>query len=86
MRLIDVLLLLLIVTGCGDSYDNGYDDGYDGARKSIFYNIDSQYRAGYEDGGNDAYYYDLGYRDGQNDESPKHPGIPEYMEGYYAGK
>lgn len=88
IEFIVALFTAILISGCGSSssYDNGYDAGYDDEKKGILYKINAQYRDGYEDGANDAYYFDLGYNDAQNDEPPRHSGISEYMEGYNEGK
>jgi len=81
-------LFLLAYAGCSSSspYDAGYEKGYDGAEKGVAYSFSKEYKNGYDDGAQDAYYFDLGYRDARNDEEPRYPSLEEYMEGYREGK
>lgn len=84
-KIIGLILALTILLGCGSysAYDDGYDDGYDGARKVINF---GGYSRGYEDGAEDAYYFDIGYRDGRNEEPPRYSDNAIYMEGYEEGR
>lgn len=53
--------LMILLTGCGSSYDQGYEDVWEERGKDPFmYLLSKAYRDGYEQGADDYYEYDLG--------------------------
>jgi hypothetical protein len=60
-KLFFFLFLIIVLCGCG-SYQEGRQDGSAGRGKISF--ASDEYLKGYNEGKEEAYFYQLGYRDG----------------------
>lgn len=78
----------LLFQSCGsdDRYDHdkGYEDAWNGANEPGYFSSE-KFRAGYQQGLEDAAAYDDGYYDGRNRKKAKYPKDPDYMDGFKDG-
>jgi len=77
------LILVIILTGCSSrsSYDQGQEDAWEERKPSFSYNLDKEYKNGYDDGIESRRNYDWGCRDADSGRGPS-SSIAEYMQGY----
>jgi len=83
LRIFFVIAIALMF--CGSAYDDGYQHGWDGASPDKLKKfLSKDYERGYEEGADDAWYYDKGCYDAENGFAPKSDleDDPDYMEGY----
>ena len=65
------------------SYDSGYENGWASEDEPLCWTSQEE-KDGYEDGADDAWYYDEGAYDRSVGKKPKYPDDPDYMDGYEA--
>lgn len=58
-----VVLFLLLLAGCGNSYDKGYEDAWEERKDNLSYTFGGGYKQGYDKGASDYWYHNRGCYD-----------------------
>lgn len=82
------IILLSLLFSCENTdaykYEKGYEAAWNVANEPSWYSS-KEYKNGYEQGQQDAEYYDMGFGDGYDKEKCIYPKDPDYMDGYKDG-
>ena len=60
------IVFLLLLIGCGNSYDQGYEDAWEERKNSLSYFMDKNYKQGFNEGAEDYWYHNRGCYEADN--------------------